>query len=268
MGAFGAGLALTFGASFGIGHVVGPTGSKPAPAHGHSDTAEQTPKDANDMNGTDHTATKSDTAPGGLQISERGYTLVPPAGPLPVGTATDFRFRITGPDGMPVTRYTRSHDKDLHLGADIAVAGRTPLTLLSTELELAPRRPRTAAELEQTLRAAAADTPDLADTLLTVGVQPFTGHGSAEVDLGRLVSGIVDRYRAAATATGTATSTAPGRVLPRADRHRAGVQRAAADAEGHDLRLADPHQRIRDAAVHPRLRLPVDLPRARVSRRR
>jgi two-component system OmpR family sensor kinase len=76
---------------------------------------------------------------------------------------------------------------------------RTPLTLLATELELALRRPRTTAELEQTLRSAAADTANLitlADTLLSVGVQPALADGAPDVDLGDLLTGLLDRYRA------------------------------------------------------------------------
>ncbi|MEU8138377.1 hypothetical protein [Streptodolium elevatio] len=53
--------------------------------------------------------------PGGLQVSERGYTLVPTSDPLQVGVPTDLRFRIIGPDGNPWTRYDRSHGKELHL---------------------------------------------------------------------------------------------------------------------------------------------------------
>jgi len=48
-------------------------------------------------------------------VSERGYTLAPEAATLPVGEAVAFRFRITGPDGKPVTRYERAHGKYLHL---------------------------------------------------------------------------------------------------------------------------------------------------------
>lgn len=84
---------------------------------------------------------------------------------------------------------------------------RTPLTLLSTELELALRRPRTTAELEQTLRAAAADTADLialADGLLTVGTQPVQEHTAPTVDLTALVTNLVDRYR---TSTGADPDT-------------------------------------------------------------
>ncbi|WP_319460683.1 ATP-binding protein [Micromonospora sp. RTP1Z1] len=81
---------------------------------------------------------------------------------------------------------------------------RTPLTLLSTELELALRRPRSAAELEQTLRSAADDTAHLialADTLLSLGVQPAHDDTAPEVDLSELLTGLVERYR---TTTGEA----------------------------------------------------------------
>lgn len=52
--------------------------------------------------------------PGGLLITQDGYsldlavTLVQPG-------EIEFRFRILGPDGQPVTDYTPIHDKELHL---------------------------------------------------------------------------------------------------------------------------------------------------------
>ncbi|MDT0345431.1 hypothetical protein [Streptomyces litchfieldiae] len=107
VGAFGAGLALAFGTAFGVGSLVGPVGSNPEPAdHGEHSAADATPAPAPD--------TGAET-PGGLQISERGYTLVPPAEPLTVGEVADFRFRILGPDGEPLTAYEESHEKDPHL---------------------------------------------------------------------------------------------------------------------------------------------------------
>ncbi|WP_234390870.1 hypothetical protein [Nocardia suismassiliense] len=52
--------------------------------------------------------------PGGLLITQDGYTLQLLE---PIGTpgAIDFRFRILGPDGAPVTEYTAIHDRQLHL---------------------------------------------------------------------------------------------------------------------------------------------------------
>lgn len=52
--------------------------------------------------------------PGGLRITQDGYTLQltePILGPGEI----DFRFRILGPDGTPVTDYTAIHDRELHL---------------------------------------------------------------------------------------------------------------------------------------------------------
>ncbi len=53
--------------------------------------------------------------PGGLVSSRGGYTLTPTTTTLTPGTATDFSFRITGPDGSPVTRFDAKHDKQMHL---------------------------------------------------------------------------------------------------------------------------------------------------------
>lgn len=73
---------------------------------------------------------------------------------------------------------------------------RTPLTLISTEIELALRRPRSTTELEQTLRNVAADADrlrELADTLLTVGVQPSPAPGDT-TDLAALADEAAARY--------------------------------------------------------------------------
>jgi len=88
---------------------TGPTGADTAPEHadhgGHEGHGA--------AHGRGHGTAAA--TPGGLRASERGYTLVPPSEPLPVGAETDFRFRVLGPDGPPWTRYERAHDKDLHL---------------------------------------------------------------------------------------------------------------------------------------------------------
>jgi hypothetical protein len=51
----------------------------------------------------------------GLHASVQGYTFVPDARELPSGQAAPYRFRITGPDGQPVTTYEVEHEKELHL---------------------------------------------------------------------------------------------------------------------------------------------------------
>jgi hypothetical protein len=100
LGAFGLGLAVVFTAAVGLGRAVGPA---PAPAATHEQhaTAGPAPAPAGE--------------PGGLQITQDGYRFVPLAGALSTAGPQPFRFRILGPDDAPVTDYTTSHDKDLHL---------------------------------------------------------------------------------------------------------------------------------------------------------
>ena len=52
--------------------------------------------------------------PGGLLVSQNGYTFDAPR-QLRAGAATPVSFRILGPGGRPVTAYATAHDKDLHL---------------------------------------------------------------------------------------------------------------------------------------------------------
>ncbi|MBF6101481.1 hypothetical protein [Nocardia cyriacigeorgica] len=66
---------------------------------------------------TDHAAHAGHGAaefPGGLLITQDGYTLQLADTILRPGDV-DFRFRIIGPDGRPVTEYSPIHDKELHL---------------------------------------------------------------------------------------------------------------------------------------------------------
>ena len=51
----------------------------------------------------------------GLAVSDAGYTLSPAATSFRSGAKTQLRFTIQGPDGKPVTTYTKTHEKDLHL---------------------------------------------------------------------------------------------------------------------------------------------------------
>jgi hypothetical protein len=103
MGGFALGLAAVFTAALGLGHAIGPTRAAPADTtHGQGA-------------GADHTAGARAELPAGLQVSQDGYRFTPLTATLATGEPQPFRFQITGPDGTPLTRYARSHDKDLHL---------------------------------------------------------------------------------------------------------------------------------------------------------
>ncbi|MFI7705061.1 hypothetical protein [Nonomuraea sp. NPDC049480] len=119
LGAYVLGLAVVFGGALGAGRVVGPAAAPP-PAEDHSAMApaQQATADGHgDTHGgatqqTTQQTTQSDT-PGGLQVSDNGYTLNPLT-TIKAGEPADFRFTVTGPDGKPVTDYQVEHDKKLH----------------------------------------------------------------------------------------------------------------------------------------------------------
>jgi hypothetical protein len=101
LGAYALGLLAVFGLAAGVGAAVGPVGSASASHH------------------ATHTESSMDAAagahlPGGLQVSQDGYTLAV-ADHLSAGTRTRVSFRILGPDGHPVTAYDTAHGEYLHL---------------------------------------------------------------------------------------------------------------------------------------------------------
>lgn len=104
LGAFALGLVVVFGGAYGAGQLVGPGATvEPAPDNGsggHSagHDAPAAPDPAGDIR------------PGGLLVSDRGYTLTPVT-----TTEGEFAFRITGPDGQPVTAFDVEHEKRMHL---------------------------------------------------------------------------------------------------------------------------------------------------------
>jgi hypothetical protein len=102
MGGFTLGLAAVFTAALGLGHAIGPTRADTDTTGGHGAAEDQTMGAHAEL-------------PAGLQVTQDGYRLSPLTATLATGEPQPFQFQITGPDGTPVTRYTRSHDKDLHL---------------------------------------------------------------------------------------------------------------------------------------------------------
>jgi hypothetical protein len=117
LGAYALGLIAVFGAAAGIGAAVGPVGPASAthasasPTDSTTDSHTEPPMDTNQPQAP---TTSGEHLPGGLLISQNGYTLDVP-GRLPAGAATAVSFRILGPDGHPVTAYDTAHDEDLHL---------------------------------------------------------------------------------------------------------------------------------------------------------
>ncbi|MFE7589866.1 hypothetical protein ACFU6K_10710 [Kitasatospora sp. NPDC057512] len=110
--AFTAGLAAAFGLALGVGHATG-SGPSPKPATtahgGHGGPG------GHGGHGGEPTDGGAEHLPGGLQVSERGYTLSVENPFVTAGSPTDLRFRILGADGKPVTAYQQQHEKDLHL---------------------------------------------------------------------------------------------------------------------------------------------------------
>ncbi|MEU6743985.1 hypothetical protein [Streptosporangium sandarakinum] len=118
LGAYMAGLAIVFGGALGLGDVVGPLGGEPAkPGHDSGGHAVATPAPQTTAGHGEHAApaqqVKNNT-PGGLQVSENGYTFTPLTTSIKPGEPTDFRFTVNGPDGRAVTDYQVQHDKKLH----------------------------------------------------------------------------------------------------------------------------------------------------------
>ncbi|WP_306364359.1 hypothetical protein [Nocardia sp. CC227C] len=74
---------------------------------GHSAHADH----ATHADHADHTA---HGAPGGLQVTQDGYTLELVENIVHAGEI-DFRFQIVGPDGKAVTDFAPIHDRELHL---------------------------------------------------------------------------------------------------------------------------------------------------------
>jgi hypothetical protein len=108
LSAYGAALVLLVAGAYAVGTAVGPLRSV-AP----SDAAPSGVEAAG--HGDAHSGTVAEAAtdqPAGLASSRGGYTLTPTD---PTPEAGSFSFRITGPDGAPVTAFDVEHDKRMHL---------------------------------------------------------------------------------------------------------------------------------------------------------
>lgn len=114
--AFAAALAATFGAAYGVGSGVGEISPEPSGgAHqGHPDPSHGESGDGG--HGQGHGGGREAAPPGGLQISEGGYSLDLRTPRLEAGKSADLRFSVVRDGtGRPLTAYAREHDKELHL---------------------------------------------------------------------------------------------------------------------------------------------------------
>ncbi|MEV0120714.1 hypothetical protein AB0I16_04015 [Streptomyces sp. NPDC050703] len=125
--AFATAVAATFGAAYGVGRAIDPvTDEKPAAAP-HGDHGETARKDA-----AGH-GEGADSDPGGLRISEGGYTLDLRTTRVRADRQEELRFAVVDDaTGRNVTAYKKEHTKELHL----IVASRD----LTTYRHLHPRR--------------------------------------------------------------------------------------------------------------------------------
>ncbi|WP_031483936.1 hypothetical protein [Streptomyces bicolor] len=104
--AFAAALAATFGTAYGVGKGVDPVAEGPAPAR-HESHSEASPAPQGGGG--------QETTPGGLQISEGGYTLDLKTPSVTAGKRSDLNFVIRDSAGRAVTAFRREHEKELHL---------------------------------------------------------------------------------------------------------------------------------------------------------
>ena len=112
---FAVAVAAVFGVAVLVGRFVGPVDDPaPDPMAGHGSE----PMDEHGGTGMDvHGDMDMDAhaVPGGLQVSQDGYTLELARDSLRAGEARPVAFTITGPDGEPLTAYDVQHEKQLHL---------------------------------------------------------------------------------------------------------------------------------------------------------
>lgn len=108
--AFAVGLLVAFAAAWGAGAAVAPVLDEPVASHDMGDESEGEAH----TDDAPHAAEEATHLPGGLLVSQDGYTLELPGTTQRPGRAT-LRFTITGPDGAPVTSYDVEHEKQLHL---------------------------------------------------------------------------------------------------------------------------------------------------------
>ena len=144
---------------------------------------------------------------------------------LPSGRARDEIARLAGTLNEMLARLERAIERERSFVADASHELRTPLALLQAELELALRKPRTDAELEEAVRSATAETERLvrlAEDLLVLaqaddGRLPLR-RGPVRAD--ELLDAVREAFRPRADAAGRAIEAEADAIVLDADRLR------------------------------------------------
>ena len=102
-------LAVAFLGALSVGATVGPLDVEEQPM-AHADDAGA----SGAVHGAAHEEDAAAHPPGGLAVSDQGYTLRVVSRPV-AGVDRPLRFVVTGPDGEPVTAYDEEHERRLHL---------------------------------------------------------------------------------------------------------------------------------------------------------
>ncbi|MEV0316974.1 hypothetical protein ACIBKX_31915 [Streptomyces sp. NPDC050658] len=116
--AFAAAVAATFGTAYAVGNGVDPVTSekKPEAGHGGGHGGGKEPATGERQDGGGGAGGGAETAAGGLQISERGYTLDLTTARIGADKREELRFAVVKDGtGKNVTAYQKEHGKELHL---------------------------------------------------------------------------------------------------------------------------------------------------------
>ncbi|GAA2178029.1 hypothetical protein GCM10009847_06400 [Leucobacter tardus] len=105
---YGLGLVVAFVAAFFIANAVVP----PTAVEARMQAAEN---GSHAGHGADAESAGATEAPRGVTLESDGFILGPVAAPHNTGEAGELSFTILDADGAPLTEYTESHEKDLHL---------------------------------------------------------------------------------------------------------------------------------------------------------
>jgi two-component system, OmpR family, sensor kinase len=144
---------------------------------------------------------------------------------LPVPAARDEIARLATTLNEMLARLESAFEHERRFVADASHELRTPLALLRAELELALRRPRSAAELELAVRSAVEETERLsrlAEDLLLIaradqGALPIRPE---IVAVGEVFDGVADRFAVRAAGLGRRVSAPETPLAVEADRER------------------------------------------------